>query len=155
MLTSSRLLLVSAVVCALVVVGLLGITVARCGSVSNAFRYISGKRVVVELVESVPHEEGYLPDKIKEKATDDSPPGPPVSHSFKLRLRNLSGERIKVIGSESTCSCMATTNLPEAVEPWGTADFTVWATGGEWPQQQMRIHTTSEYNPTVSIAFSR
>lgn len=153
MLKRSRMLLVSSIVSGLIVATLLGIGVVRCGSPSNFFRFLSGKRLVIDLVETVSHDNGYLPEKLK---TNGNPrPGPPTSHTFKLRLRNLSGERIEVIGRESTCSCMLTSDLPEAVDPWSAADFTVWAAGGEWPGQQMFIHTTSPYEPTVAIAFSR
>jgi hypothetical protein len=80
----------------------------RFGSLRAAVSYWEGFSIIAE------------PQKV---LLQDVPVGEPVVATF--RLRNLSGNAVKVVGAVSDCGCAAAENLPLVMEPHGALDFRV------------------------------
>ncbi len=79
----------------IVVLGFVGWSIVRFGGVSDAVSYLNGKRILA------------VPEVISLGRQANGTRCP-----VRIRLRNLADQPVRIIGAETSCACVATTNLP-------------------------------------------
>jgi len=76
---------------------------------------------------------------------------------LKFRIQNLSGRRTTIVGAKSTCSCVATSQLPMTVEPWRTAEIEIQVHRGPESAQideSIEPFTDSDSHPRIFVRVS-
>jgi hypothetical protein len=88
---------------AVVVVVCLAWSLLRFGSLSDAFRYARGSRVVIDPPTLV-----LPPGRFDDRQTAD------------FRMRNLTSQPVRVLGATVSCDCVTTEGLPTVIDAGGS-----------------------------------
>lgn len=108
------------------------------GSLSSALAYLNGERLLVDL--------GTLSFGTARRGEE---------RDLQFTIRNRTGKEVKILGTRSTCGCMATAEkFPISIGNRGQQDLTihVWLTGKDSAfEKRVDFYTDDDANPVVPV----
>lgn len=116
---------------------LAGVSYLRFGSVSAGLSYLAGERLIVD-----------------SRNKDFGQVGEGRDQTVRFRLTNLTGKAVRIIGAESSCTCVIAEDLPVTVQRAANATLTVAVRKGTKPgavNETIRFYTDCVEKPQLSL----